>query len=129
VIWDKGNWTAGSLKDSLAVEYEVIFLGIKGSGWQYRGERERCIWHIPRVGTNRVHPTEKPVELYEKLITISTDQGALIIDPYGGSFSSAIAAINTGRNYVGIDIDKDYYELGKERVDKAWRERSNEWKS
>ena len=118
IIWDKGNWTAGDLEGSLATEYEVIFLGTKGRGWKYRGERARCIegWKIPRVGTNRIHSTEKPVALYEKIINLSTDEGDFIFDPYVGSGASAEAALKTGRNYLGCEIDKVYFQRATERI-------------
>lgn len=116
IIWNKGNWTAGDLEGSLATEYEVIFLGVKDKGWKYRGERQRSIWEIPRVGTDRLHSTEKPVGLYERIIHIATDEGAFIFDPYVGSGASAEAAINTRRNYMGCEIDKEYYRIATERI-------------
>jgi len=117
VIWDKGNWAAGHLEGSLANRYEVIFLGTKGSGWTYRGgKRIDDIWKIDRVGTDRIHSTQKPVALYEKIIELSTDRGAFIIDPYLGSGSSIIAALRTGRDILGYELDKDYYERILERV-------------
>lgn len=116
IIWDKGNWTGGHLEGSLATNYEVIFLGVKDKGWKYKGERLRSIWSIPRVGTKRVHPTEKPVELYEKIIEIATDEGDFILDTYLGSGNSAIAAKKLNRNFVGIDIDRDYYLEASRRI-------------
>ena len=118
VIWDKGNWTAGDLEGSLATEYEVIFLGVKGKGWKYRGERTRSIegWKIPRVGTKRLHSTEKPIALYERIINIATDEGAFIFDPYVGSGASAEAAMRTNRNYLGCEIDPEYYRRITERM-------------
>jgi len=118
IIWNKGNWAAGDLEGSLGCEYEVIFLGTKGKGWNYRGKRLNDLddWVIPRVGTNRIHPTEKPVDLYKKIIEISTDEGDLILDPYLGSCSSAVAALELNRNIIGFEIDKDYYERGLKRI-------------
>jgi DNA modification methylase len=110
VIWDKGNWAAGDLEGSLANKYEVVFLGTKGKGWKYKGARIHDIWEIPRMGTNRIHSTEKPVDLYKKIIDISTEPGALVIDPYCGSGSSAEASIQLGRNFLGWEIDEEYYK-------------------
>lgn len=122
IIWDKGNWTAGDLQGSFGNRYEVIFLGTKGRGWKYKGKREADIWtDIPRVGTNRLHPTEKPVELYKKIIENSTDEGDFILDPYGGSGSSVIAALELNRSILCYEIDPIY----KERIDR----RIIEWKT
>jgi len=100
IIWDKGNWTAGDLEGSLGNKYEVIFLGAKGR-WKVKDKRLHDIWEIPRVGTDRLHPTEKPVDLYVKIIELATEPGELVLDPYLGSGASMEAAIKTGRNFIG----------------------------
>lgn len=119
IIWDKGNWTAGDLKGSFGNQYEVILLGVKGK-WEYKGKREPDIWHIPRMGTNRIHPTEKPVALYKKIIENSTDEGAFIIDPYGGSGASAEAAIELKRNILVYELDKEFHAGILRRLEKRW---------
>jgi len=118
IIWNKLNWTAGDLKGSFGSMYEVILLGVKGK-WEYKGKREPDIWEIPRVGTTRIHPTEKPVALYKKIIENSTDEGAFIIDPYGGSGASVIAALALDRNILTYEIDTEYYDRIIERI-KIW---------
>lgn len=109
IIWDKGNWSAGDLKGSFGNQYEVILLGVKGK-WEYKGKREPDIWRIPRMGTDRIHSTEKPVALYQKIIENSTDEGDFILDPYLGSGASVEAALELNRNILGYEIDKDYYQ-------------------
>ena len=126
IIWDKGNWASGDLTGSFGCRYEVIFLGYKGSNWTYKGQRLHDIWgnltlpdsgyNLNRVGTNRVHPTEKPVDLYRMVIDISTDPGALVFDPYVGSGSSAEAAMLTGRAFLGYELDKEFHRVATERV-------------
>jgi len=117
IIWNKGNWTAGDLGGSLGNMYEVIFLGVKGQ-WKLKGRRLNDLedWVIPRVGTNRIHSTEKPVALYQKIIELATEPGDLILDPYGGSGASAEAAMLTGRNMLMFEIDKEYHKGIEERL-------------
>lgn len=111
IIWDKGNWTAGHLEGSLGNQYEIIFLGVKGKGWKHRGGRISDIWSIPRASqVTRIHATEKPVALYKKIIELSTDQGAWVVDPYAGSGSSVVAAICLGRNIIAWELDKYYHQ-------------------
>lgn len=128
IIWDKGNWTAGDLEGSFGNTYEVIFLGTKGEGWKYRGSRLHDIWgnqyesagstyNLNRVGNNRIHSTEKPVDLYRKCIEVATDPGAFVLDPYVGSGASAEAAWLTGRNFIGYDIDPEYWRRASERIE------------
>ena len=67
---------------------------------------------------NRIrHPTEKPVDLIEYMIKTYTNKGDTVFDPCMGTGSSALAAYNTDRNYVGIEIDKDYYDTAMKRLD------------
>ena len=117
IIWDKGNWTAGDLKGSFGNQYEVILLGSKGK-WEFKGKRESDIWRIAGIGASpsRIHPTEKPVELYLKIIENSTNVEDFVVDPYCGSGSSAEAAFRLGRNFLGYEIDKVYYNRILRRI-------------
>lgn len=67
----------------------------------------------------KIHPTQKPVKLLEKLIKIFTDPGDVVIDPVAGSGSTLIAAENTGRVGIGFEIKKDFYRAASE-----WLERN-----
>ena len=58
----------------------------------------------------RFHPTQKPQKLLERLLLASSNEGDLVLDPFMGGGSSAVACIATNRNYVGFEIDKEYYE-------------------
>ena len=63
-----------------------------------------------------VHPTEKNVELVEWFLLISSNEGDIILDPFIGSGTTAIATINTNRRYIGMEIDKMYYSLTNLRI-------------
>jgi site-specific DNA-methyltransferase (adenine-specific) len=65
---------------------------------------------------NNTHPTVKPLELCEHLIKLFTKEDDLVLDPFMGSGTSAVAAINTSRYYCGCDINKDYIEISNKRV-------------
>ena len=119
IIWDKGNWSAGDLKGSFGNQYEVILLGTKGKNWSYTGKREPDIWRIPRMGTKRIHSTEKPLALYQRIIENSTKEGDFIVDPYLGSGVSIEAAISLNRHIMGDEIDTEYYRGIIERI-KNW---------
>lgn len=64
------------------------------------------------------HPTQKPVALFEYLIKTYSNEGETILDNCMGSGTAAIACINTKRNYIGFEIDKEYYDLSQERIAK-----------
>ena len=66
---------------------------------------------------NKVHPTEKPVELMEVLITNSSQEGELVFDPFMGSGTTGVACLNTNRNFIGIELDETYFNIAKERIE------------
>lgn len=66
----------------------------------------------------RIHPTQKPVALYEWILNRYAKEGNKILDTHVGSASSLIACRNTNHKYVGFEIDKDYYKLAMERLKK-----------
>ena len=68
------------------------------------------------VERNTLHPTQKPVALFEYLIKTYTNEGEIVLDNCIGSGTTAIAALNTGRFFIGIEKDKHYYEIAVERV-------------
>ena len=67
-----------------------------------------------------VHPTQKPIALCEYLIKTYTDSdGATVLDNCMGSGSTCVAAINTGRNYIGFELDEGYFDIAKRRIEEA----------
>jgi site-specific DNA-methyltransferase (adenine-specific) len=67
-------------------------------------------------GKNVFHPTQKPVALFEYLIRTYTNEGDTVLDNCAGSFTTAIACMNTNRKYICIEKDKKYFEIGKNRI-------------
>ena len=100
---------------------------IKSSNtYDYQKENEKAndgyrypndIIKIPNPRIKNGHPTQKPVELFEYLIRTYSNEGDLVLDNCMGSFTTAVASINTNRNYIGFEMDKTYYDLGCKRVD------------
>jgi site-specific DNA-methyltransferase (adenine-specific) len=81
------------------------------------------VWEMGSESASRVgHPAPFPVELPQRLIELHTYEGDLVLDPFMGSGSTAIAAVRTGRHFVGYDTDSDYVALAESRV-AAERER------
>jgi site-specific DNA-methyltransferase (adenine-specific) len=80
------------------------------------GGCERSIIDCVHDRYTRIHPTQKPVRLLERLLALATKEGDLVLDPFSGSASTAIAAYNTDRNFIGFEIDEEYYGAGMERL-------------
>ena len=82
---------------------------------------ERYPTQILQFKTDRqksaLHPTQKPVALLEYLVKTYTDEGQIVLDFAFGSCSCGEACINTNRNFIGIELDKQYFEIGKKRLE------------
>jgi len=82
------------------------------------------VWDIPTESATRVgHPAPFPVELPQRLIELYTYRGDLVLDPFMGSGSTAVAAVNTHRNFAGYDTDPAYVAAATERANQALAER------
>ena len=68
---------------------------------------------------NRHHPTEKPVDLLKDLILTYTDEDDLVLDFTMGSGSTGVACVNTNRNFIGIELDENYYKIAQERINET----------
>jgi site-specific DNA-methyltransferase (adenine-specific) len=73
---------------------------------------------FPRDGS-RMHPTQKPVALCEYLIKTYTNDGDTVLDNCMGSGSTGVACINTNRNFVGIELNAEYFDIAKKRIEEA----------
>lgn len=71
---------------------------------------------IPNILGNKKHPTEKPVELLKILIENSSEEGDIVMDCFMGSGSTGVACIETNRKFLGIEIDKKYYDIAVRRI-------------
>jgi len=77
---------------------------------------------------NRAHPTQKPVALMEYLIKTYTNEGDTVLDFTMGSGSTGVACINTNRKFIGIELDENYFDIAKKRIENCAKEkeRANE---
>jgi DNA modification methylase len=72
-----------------------------------------------KTNGEKLHPSQKPVELIEKLITDSTQQGMTVLDPMMGSGSTGVACTKTGRQFVGMEIQRKYFEIACQRIEQT----------
>lgn len=101
---------------------------------------EYCLWFVngspytfnkSNAGTNFIttsicggherteHPTQKPLRLIKQLLSVHTEQGDIILDPFLGSGTTAVACVETGRHYIGIELEEKYCEIARRRVAEA----------
>jgi site-specific DNA-methyltransferase (adenine-specific) len=83
---------------------------------------KKALWQAPS-GRAKIHPTEKPVRLMERLVLASSQPGAVVLDNCMGSGTTGVACVNTGRSFIGIEQDAAYFKIASERIaaaQKAW---------
>lgn len=86
------------------------------------GCKEKDIITVLRDHRSAIHPTQKPVRLIERLLALVTQPGDVVLDPFSGSCSTAVACINTNRKYIGFEIDKEYYDAGIHRINETLKD-------
>jgi len=77
------------------------------------------------VGKKAIHPTQKPVVLFKYLIKTYTNEGETVLDNCMGSGSTGVACVNTGRNFIGIELDETYFNIAKKRIEEAEKSLNN----
>jgi site-specific DNA-methyltransferase (adenine-specific) len=119
IIWDKVIHGMGDLKGEYAPQHENILFGTKDV-FEFPGNRPRTIIRQRRVlPEDLLHPNEKPVPLICKLIEDSTHKGETVLDFCFGSCSTGVACVQTGRKFIGIEIDPKYFEIACKRIKDA----------
>jgi len=116
------NFSAQVLKANMRVvgncEYALILYRDKLPKFNNDGKMVfNCMDWEKDTDTPKIHPTQKPVKLLEKLIRIFTDEGEVVIDPCAGSGSTLLAAMNCGRRSYGFEIKKDFYRASLELLE------------
>lgn len=120
------NFSAQVLKANMKIvgncEYGLVLYKDKLPKFNNNGQMIfNCFDWVRDTTTPKVHPTQKPVPLLEKIIRIFTDENDVIIDPCAGSGTSLLAALQTNRRGYGFEIKKDFYKEATEKVLKIYQ--------
>ena len=115
------NFSAQVLKANMKIvgccEYGLVLYKDKLPKFNNQGNMIMNCFDWPRDNeTPKIHPTQKPVRLLERLIEIFTDAGDVVIDPTAGSGSSLLAAAHLNRRAYGFEIKKDFYKQAQEKI-------------
>lgn len=119
IVWVKNNWTAGDLQAAFGRQHEYILLLNKGRK-KFHGKRLTDVWYFDRVaGSEQVHQNQKPIELIKRCIEYHSEPGQVIFDGFMGSGTTAVAALETHRNFVGFELDDEYHKVATARIDEC----------
>lgn len=115
VTWVKNNWSMGDLDHEHARQTEVVAF-YPGEKHFFPKGRPQDVIKAPRTG-NQHHPTEKPVQLMTAFIEWTS---GTVVDPFMGSGSTGVACAKRGREFIGIEVEEDYFDIACDRIRKAY---------
>ena len=125
VIWDKGPIGMGW---RLRRSYECILTAFRAGSKPVWTDKTHAVENIIRPGAHGIkkilpgkgqHPTEKPVELAELFISLHTAPGMVVLDPFMGSGSTGVAALRTGRRFIGVELDPKWFRAASKRLQRC----------
>ena len=100
----------------------------EGSKWLETGYNPKDVWSVSRLHRQHperaAHPTQKPLEIVERMVLASCPPGGRVLDPFMGSGTTAVACAKHGRHFVGYEINPDYCEIARRRVSAVFPESS-----
>jgi DNA modification methylase len=122
IIWAKSTFALG--RADYHQQFEAMLYGWKAGAQHYWcGARDQGnVWHFDKPARNDLHPTMKPVALVERAIRNSSKQRDTVLDPFGGSGTTMIAAERTGRRAVLLELDPAYADV----IVRRWQEATGE---
>jgi len=123
-VWHKSNPVPKFRKAGFLNSCELIVcMWNKGHIWNFGKQHEMHNFFECSIcmGTERLqapkHPTQKPVRLLKHLIKIASNKGDVVLDPFMGVGSTGVAALHTDRRFIGIEIEKEYFDAAKTRIE------------
>lgn len=114
LVWIKNNTGMGDLDNDYAPQYEFILYLSKGKR-KLNGRRDSNILYFNRTN-NEFHPTQKPTNLIRFLINKSSTINQIVLDPFMGCGTTAVACKELGRVYVGFELEESYIKIAKKRL-------------
>lgn len=116
-IWDREVHGMGDLGASFAPCHDVGWFATSGDGFGFHATRPQSVLRFQRVAANRLsHPAEKPIALMRHLVRCLAPRGGLILDPFGGSGTTAVAAVLEGRRAITCEIVPEHAETARKRL-------------
>lgn len=113
-VWEKSNPSPMNGQHIWLSGLELCVYG-RRKGATFNERCKNTVFRHP-CGRNKLHPTQKPVELLERFVLASTNPGDTVLDPCMGSGSTGVAYVNTNRRFVGMELDREYFDIAVQRL-------------
>ena len=117
LVWVKNNATPNRY---YMKNLEFVLFLYKGKAKPINNMGSKCAVEVKNInGKSKLHATQKPVELLEIFINNSTKENEVVFDPFMGSGSTGVACVNTGRKFIGIELEKQYLYIAEKRIEET----------
>jgi len=142
IIWYKPNATPNLSCRRFTASHETLIWAAKNDSKKYvfnyeylknnkfeddffknEGKQMRSVWAIPTTKASEktlgYHPTQKPLQLLNRIVLATTNEGDIILDPFMGSGTTGVAALMNNRKFIGIEKEKEYFDLANKRIENS----------
>jgi site-specific DNA-methyltransferase (adenine-specific) len=120
-IWRKPDGAPQFTGDRPGTGWEAVAICHREGKKKWNGGGKHAVWTIPK-GVGDGHPTQKPVALLKAWTADFTDEGETILDPFMGSGTTGVAAVQMGRDFIGIEREPKYFDIACRRIEQAQRQ-------
>lgn len=121
VIWEKTNPVPLNMRSTyMSNSREIAVSAAKKGKPTFHGSYHNGVYSLPIPRETRIHPTQKPKDLFSQLVKMHSNEDDLVVDPFCGSGTSAVAALMNGRRFYGGDINADYCKAARDRIENAF---------
>lgn len=120
-IWRKPDGAPQFTGDRPGMGWEAVAICHREGKKRWNGGGKHAVWTVPK-GIGDGHPTQKPVPLLKAWVSDFTDEGETILDPFMGSGTTGVAAVQMGRDFIGIEREPKYFDIACRRIEQAQRQ-------
>jgi DNA modification methylase len=114
-IWRKPDGAPQFTGDRPGMGWEAVAICHRPGQKRWNGGGRHAFWSIPKSGDSG-HPTGKPVALYESFVSLFTDEGEMVLDPFMGRATTGVACLRLGRRFIGIEKDETHFNAACQRI-------------
>ena len=128
IIWFKPNATPLLATNRCAPSTELIWVASKTKKYFFNydlakqmngGKQMKNLWQINAERHKTKHPTEKPESLLNRIILLGSNENDTVLDPFMGSGTTGVVAVQNNRKFIGIEISKEYFEIAEKRIEQS----------
>ena len=125
LVWNKNNPIPTGYNIYVNDIEFIVYVREKGATFNVECDlsiKYKCKKYPITHYSKKLHPTQKPINLIEQFILLHSNENDIVLDPFAGSGTTGVACVNLNRSFIGIEKDKDYFEIAQARIENAQNE-------